>query len=52
MPAVRGGHRGELGGRVQMLKYAIGQSVPRTEDPRLLRGYGRYVDDNNMINQA
>lgn len=35
-----------------MLKYAIGQSVPRTEDPRLLRGHGRYVDDNNMINQA
>ena len=35
-----------------MLKYAIGQPVPRTEDPRLLRGHGRYVDDNNMINQA
>ena len=28
-----------------MLKYAIGQSVPRTEDPRLLKGRGRYVDD-------
>ena len=35
-----------------MIKYAIGQSVPRTEDPRLLRGNGRYVDDVNMINQA
>ena len=35
-----------------MLKYAIGQSVPRTEDPRLLRGKGCYVDDFNMINQA
>jgi len=27
------------------VKYALGQSVPRTEDPRLLRGEGRYVDD-------
>ena len=35
-----------------MLKYAVGQPVPRTEDPRLLRGHGLYVDDNNMINQA
>jgi carbon-monoxide dehydrogenase large subunit len=26
-------------------KFAIGQAVPRTEDPRLLRGRGRYVDD-------
>ena len=24
---------------------AIGQPVPREEDPRLLRGHGRYVDD-------
>ena len=28
-----------------MGKYALGQPVPRTEDPRLLRGRGRYVDD-------
>lgn len=35
-----------------MMKYAIGQSVPRTEDPRLLRGNGRYVDDVNMVNQT
>jgi carbon-monoxide dehydrogenase large subunit len=28
-----------------MEKYAIGQAVPRVEDPRLLRGGGRYVDD-------
>ncbi len=35
-----------------MIKYAIGQSVPRSEDPRLLRGKGCYVDDFNMINQT
>jgi carbon-monoxide dehydrogenase large subunit len=28
-----------------MGQYAIGQAVPRTEDPRLLRGDGRYFDD-------
>jgi aerobic carbon-monoxide dehydrogenase large subunit len=28
-----------------MDNYAIGQGVPRIEDPRLLRGGGRYVDD-------
>lgn len=26
-------------------KFGIGQSVPRSEDPRLLRGGGRYTDD-------
>ncbi len=30
-----------------MTKYAVGQAVPRTEDPRLLRGHGNYVDDFN-----
>ncbi len=35
-----------------MLKYAIGQSVPRTEDPRLLKGRGRYVDDVSMPHQT
>ena len=28
-----------------MGQWAIGQPVPRFEDPRLLRGGGRYVDD-------
>ncbi len=28
-----------------MGQFALSQSVPRTEDPRLLRGGGRYVDD-------
>jgi aerobic carbon-monoxide dehydrogenase large subunit len=27
------------------MKFALGQSVPRTEDPRLLTGRGRYADD-------
>src|SRR5438477_3680601 len=28
-----------------MGQFALGQPVPRFEDPRLLRGGGRYVDD-------
>jgi len=35
-----------------MGQYAVGQAVPRTEDPRLLRGDGRYVDDTTLRNQA
>ena len=35
-----------------MAKYGIGQSVSRFEDPRLLRGKGRFVDDINQLNQA
>jgi len=35
-----------------MLKYAVGQSVPRTEDPRLLKGRGSYVDDFALPHQA
>ncbi|MCD6074526.1 MAG: carbon monoxide dehydrogenase, partial [Rhodospirillales bacterium] len=37
---------------VQPTRFGIGQPVPRTEDPRLLRGKGRYVDDFNMAHQA
>ena len=29
-------------------KFGIGQPVPRTEDPRLLTGRGRYMDDNAL----
>src|SRR5947208_9565913 len=29
----------------EMGEFALGQPVPRFEDPRLLRGGGRYVDD-------
>src|ERR1700730_16512859 len=35
------GHRSEG----KMGEFALGQPVPRFEDPRLLRGGGRYVDD-------
>ena len=31
-----------------MARFAVGQPVPRTEDPRLLRGGGRYLDDFNL----
>lgn len=33
-------------------KFAVGQPVPRTEDPRLLRGEGRYTDDVDLPGQA
>ena len=32
-------------GEAEMGEFALGQPVPRFEDPRLLRGGGRYVDD-------
>ncbi len=35
-----------------MTKYGIGQPVSRFEDPRLLRGRGRYIDDVNLAGQA
>jgi carbon-monoxide dehydrogenase large subunit len=33
-------------------KFGIGQPVPRTEDPHLVRGGGRYTDDVNLPGQA
>lgn len=33
-------------------KFAVGQSVPRSEDPMLLRGHGRYTDDVSLPDQA
>jgi carbon-monoxide dehydrogenase large subunit len=33
-------------------RFAIGQPVPRSEDPVLLRGEGRYSDDINIPGQA
>jgi carbon-monoxide dehydrogenase large subunit len=33
-------------------KFAIGQSVRRVEDPRLIQGLGRYSDDVNLTRQA
>jgi carbon-monoxide dehydrogenase large subunit len=35
-----------------MGQFGIGQSVTRFEDPRLLRGEGRFVDDVNLPGQA
>jgi carbon-monoxide dehydrogenase large subunit len=35
-----------------MGEFALGQPVTRFEDPRLLRGGGRYVDDVNLPNMA
>ena len=34
------------------MKYGMGQSVTRVEDPRLLTGRGRYVDDFEFPRQA
>ena len=33
-------------------RYAVGQPVPRKEDPTLLRGEGKYSDDLNLPGQA
>jgi carbon-monoxide dehydrogenase large subunit len=33
-------------------KFGVGQPVPRVEDPRLVRGAGRYSDDVNLPGQA
>src|ERR1700739_2683515 len=33
-------------------KFAIGQPVPRSEDPVLLKGAGHYADDINLPGQA
>jgi hypothetical protein len=34
-----------------MGEFAIGQSVLRREDPRLLRGQGRFFDDFKLVDQ-
>ncbi|WP_421994884.1 xanthine dehydrogenase family protein molybdopterin-binding subunit [Reyranella sp.] len=35
-----------------LMKFGVGQPVPRKEDPTLLRGQGRYTDDINLDGQA
>ena len=35
-----------------MSKYGIGQPVLRFEDPRLLRGQGRFINDVNLAGQV
>jgi len=37
---------------LSLSRYGVGQPVPRTEDPVLLRGEGRYTDDLNEPGQA
>ena len=37
---------------IAALKFAVGQPVPRSEDPILVRGAGRYTDDINLPGQA
>jgi carbon-monoxide dehydrogenase large subunit len=38
--------------RLAIEKFAVGQSVPRLEDPMLVRGQGRYTDDVSLPGQA
>ncbi|WP_193181147.1 xanthine dehydrogenase family protein molybdopterin-binding subunit [Nisaea sediminum] len=38
--------------RLGTMKFGIGQPVPRSEDPKLLRGEGAYTDDTNLDGQA
>src|SRR3982074_3811252 len=35
-----------------LMKFGVGQPVPRKEDPTLLRGQGRYTDDINLAGQV
>ena len=35
-----------------LMKFGIGQPVPRTEDPTLVRGEGRYTDDIKLAGEA
>ncbi|MBY0318093.1 MAG: xanthine dehydrogenase family protein molybdopterin-binding subunit [Reyranella sp.] len=37
---------------LNLMKFGIGQPVPRQEDPTLQRGEGRYTDDLSLPNQA
>ena len=37
---------------VELDRYAIGQPVPRSEDPVLVSGTGRFTDDVNLPGQA
>src|SRR5437764_13796675 len=38
--------------RLAIEKFAVGQSLPRLEDPMLVRGHGRYTDDVSLPGQA
>jgi len=41
-----------LADKLAVEKFAVGQSVPRKEDPMLLRGQGHYTDDIALPGQA
>jgi carbon-monoxide dehydrogenase large subunit len=40
------------GESLALTKFGIGQPVPRTEDPVLVQGHGRYTDDIDLPGQA
>jgi aerobic carbon-monoxide dehydrogenase large subunit len=47
------GRAGDLSAdQLTTMKFAVGQSVPRVEDPMLLRGMGHYTDDVSLHGQA
>ena len=37
---------------LDLMKFGVGQPVPRQEDPTLLKGEGSYSDDISLQNQA
>ena len=37
---------------LSLMKFGIGQPVPRKEDPKLVRGEGRYSDDVRLDGEA
>src|SRR5262249_17824073 len=37
---------------LSLTKFAIGQGVPRSEDPKLVRGEGRFTDDVSLPGQV
>ena len=39
-------------GDLALMKFGIGQPVPRKEDPKLVRGEGRYTDDIDLPSQV
>jgi carbon-monoxide dehydrogenase large subunit len=39
-------------GDLALMKFGVGQPVPRKEDPKLVRGQGRYTDDIDLPSQV
>jgi len=52
MPAADAVERYAMSQPITVEKYAVGQSVRRVEDVRLLQGLGRYSDDVRLPRQA